>query len=165
MATWAIATESQFLAFYDATMGDAHRYASRLVGSDRCRAEDLVQDVYLGLLRSAKTGSLTEVGVGWVLVAIRHRFLDGLRGDDREQRRLRLAWSRPAVETPDVQTTGEVFSGSHLSDRERAALILRYVDDLPVAEVATALGSTVRATESLLARAKARVRDSEVRHG
>jgi DNA-directed RNA polymerase specialized sigma24 family protein len=84
MGAWAIATEPHFLAFYDATIGDAHRYASRLVGSDRSPAEDLVQEVYLGL-RSAKAGSLTEVGVGWVLVAIRHRFLDGLRGAEREE--------------------------------------------------------------------------------
>jgi len=164
MATWAISTEPQFLAFYDATIGDAHRYASRLVGSDQARAEDLVQDVYLGLLRSAKAGSLTEVGVGWVLVAIRHRFLDGLRGADREERRLRLVWSRAVVETSEVQSTGGVLFGVELNDRERAALILRYVDDLPVAEVAAALGTTVRGAESLLARAKVRVRGSEVRN-
>ena len=154
MGTWAIATEPQFLAFYNATIGDAHRYASRLVGSDGARAEDLVQDVYLGLLRSAKAGSLKEVGVGWVLVAIRHRFLDGLRGADREERRLRLVWSRAAAETSEVEIAGGVLSGVQLNDRERAALILRYVDDLPVAEVAAALGTTVRGAESLLARAR-----------
>ena len=164
MATWAIATESQFLAFYDATIGDAHRYASRLVGSDHSRAEDLVHDVYLGLLRSAKAGSQTEIGLGWLLVAIRHRFLDGLRGADREERRLRLVWSRPVNEAPERESVGGVLADVELNDRERAALILRYVDDLPVAEVAAALGTTVRGAESLLARARARVRDAEVRN-
>ena len=48
-----------------------------------------------------------------------------------------------SAETSEVQTAGGVLSGVQLNDRERAALILRYVDDLPVAEVAAALGTTV----------------------
>ena len=41
----------------------------------------------------------------------------------------------------------------------RAALTLRYLDGLPVGEVATMLGRTVHATESLLIRAKAAYRN------
>ena len=48
-----------------------------------------------------------------------------------------------------------------LSDRERAALIFRYVDDLPVADVAELLGVRVRAAESLLQRAKRNARGTE----
>jgi RNA polymerase sigma-70 factor (ECF subfamily) len=40
----------------------------------------------------------------------------------------------------------------------RAALTLRYVDGLSVAEVARALGRTVHATEALLVRARAAFR-------
>jgi RNA polymerase sigma-70 factor (ECF subfamily) len=42
-----------------------------------------------------------------------------------------------------------------LSADHRLALILRYVDDLAVAEVANHLGRSLRATESILARARA----------
>lgn len=45
-----------------------------------------------------------------------------------------------------------------LPAEQRAAMVLRYVDDLPVAEVARQLGRSVHATESLLARAKATLR-------
>jgi RNA polymerase sigma-70 factor (ECF subfamily) len=41
-----------------------------------------------------------------------------------------------------------------LAPQHRAALTLRYVDDLPVAQVADLLGRTVRATETLLVRAR-----------
>jgi RNA polymerase sigma factor (sigma-70 family) len=47
-----------------------------------------------------------------------------------------------------------------LTDRERAAIILRYVDDLSVAEVADLMGDSLRATESLLQRAKRKVRNT-----
>ena len=44
---------------------------------------------------------------------------------------------------------------SGLSPDERFAIVLRYVDDLTVAQVAKALGRSVRATEAVLTRARA----------
>ena len=41
---------------------------------------------------------------------------------------------------------------------QRAALTLRYLDGLPVAEVARHLGRSLRATETLLARSRAALR-------
>ena len=54
-----------------------------------------------------------------------------------------------------------------LPDDQRAALVFRYHDDLPVADVAALLGRSVDATESLLVRARQRAlrRLSEVDHG
>jgi RNA polymerase sigma-70 factor, ECF subfamily len=43
---------------------------------------------------------------------------------------------------------------SSLAGQHRAALLLRYVDDLPVNEVAAVLGRTLHATEALLVRAR-----------
>ena len=155
MTVWAVDNEERFLSFHDATVRDAFRYASRLTGGDRFRSEELVQEAYFELLRRTRSGEVREVGAGWIVVTIRHRFLDTVRNSEREDRRLRLVWSRPADSGPSA---GSVLDGAALSDRERAALTLRYVDDLAVADVAAALGTTIRATESLLARAKARVR-------
>jgi RNA polymerase sigma-70 factor (ECF subfamily) len=41
-----------------------------------------------------------------------------------------------------------------LSPAHRAALVLRYLDDLPVPQVAEALDRTLHATEALLVRAR-----------
>lgn len=157
-----VAAQGDFLAFYDATVADAHRYASRLTGGDRPRAEDLVQEVYLQLLQGARAGRVTEASFGWLAVALRHRFLDGCRSADRESRRIRLVWSRDEVDDPKPSDE-DLWAGTALSDRERVALTLRYVDDLPVAQVAAELGATLGATESLLARGRARLR-LEARH-
>ena len=43
---------------------------------------------------------------------------------------------------------------------QRAALVLRYGDDLPVGEVARIVGKSVHATESLLARGRSALRAS-----
>ena len=45
-----------------------------------------------------------------------------------------------------------------LGPAHRAALVLRYLDDLPVPQVAETLGRTVHATEALLVRARAAFR-------
>jgi RNA polymerase sigma-70 factor (ECF subfamily) len=59
---------------------------------------------------------------------------------------------------PDETTSSSearlVAALGSLSTNHRLALILRYVDDLPVAEVAKEIGKSVRATESILTRAR-----------
>jgi catechol 2,3-dioxygenase-like lactoylglutathione lyase family enzyme len=52
-----------------------------------------------------------------------------------------------------------ITPGDHEDQRDqRAALTLRYLDGLPVAEVAACVGRSVHATETLLARARAALR-------
>ncbi len=155
---WVIDDEVSLIACYDATVFEVYRYASRLTSGDRGLADDLVQDAYLRLVRAARAGAITEIGVGWLITTVRNRFCDGIRSAQREERRARLAYR------PDEATEAQVVTDlSDLPQRERTALLLRYVDDLPVAEVAELMGSTIHATESLLARARRRVRAREVR--
>ena len=156
--TWDVGSEDGFMACYRATLPEVFRYAAMLCGSDRALAEDVVQDVYLTALSSARSGRVVSLSVGYLIVAVRHRHLDRLRSASRESRRLRLVASSP--------TPPEYFMPSLLSslpERERTALVLRYVDDLPVVQVGRELGVSTRAAESLLARATRRLRNQEVR--
>jgi len=156
--TWDVSSEQGFMACYRATLPEVFRYAAMLCGSDRALAEDIVQDVYLGALSAARDGRVSELSIGYLIVAVRHRHLDRLRSSARESRRLRLVASAPV--------SVEAFVPSLLAsvpERERAALVLRYVDDLPVAQVAKELGVSSHAAESLLARATRRLRNQEVR--
>ena len=156
---WQVDSETALLDFYDHAVDDAFRYASRLTRGDRVAAEDLVQDAFVRLVRAIREGQVHEVGVGWMITTIRRRFIDRLRSNEREQRRLRMVAVEPVVR--DRSPIGAVSMLDGLSERERAALIFRYVDDLPVAEVASLLNTTVRATESLLQRAKRNARGTE----
>jgi RNA polymerase sigma-70 factor, ECF subfamily len=149
---WSVTNEAELLDFYDRSFTPAYRYAARLTRGDGPAAEDLVQDAFVRLVRALQTDDVDEIGVGWLITTIRRRFIDRLRSTEREDRRLLLVATEPSTTDVRPSTTQAVLEG--LSDRERAALIFRYVDDLPVAEVARLLGSSVRATESLLQRAK-----------
>jgi RNA polymerase sigma-70 factor (ECF subfamily) len=158
-AAWNVASEEGFMACYRATFDEVYRYTAMLCGSDRPLAEDVVQDVYMTALDRARAGQLASCSIGYLVVAARHRFLDRVRAAAREDRRLRLVSSVPdepvAVALPPQL--------SDLPDRERAALVLRYVDDLSVAQVGAELGISTHAAESLLARATKRLRHQEVR--
>ncbi len=154
-----VTSDAGLLAFYDAVFADAYRCAARLVWGDRAAAEDLVQDAFVRLVRSIESGAVTTVGGGWMITTLRRIHIDGLRSQEREQRRLQVAAGPPA--SPDTTGTTEFVSMlDGLNDRERTALVLRYVDDLSVADVAELMDSTTRATESLLQRAKQKVRDT-----
>jgi RNA polymerase sigma-70 factor, ECF subfamily len=157
--SWDVSSSEGFLAWYDASVGAAQRYAASLCGTDAALAEDLVHDAYVVLLARARSGSLGHASVGLITTSVRHRYLDGLRRRSAEDRRIQLTGAivAPSDEVDDP-TEG-------LPSHERAALVLRYVDGLSVAEVAAELGLTVHAAESLLMRAKARARKEVRRHG
>jgi RNA polymerase sigma-70 factor (ECF subfamily) len=154
---WSVVDEESLVECYDESVATVYRYASRLTGNDRARTDDLVQEVYLQLVRAARDGTVRSVGMGWLITSVRHRFLDRIRAERREERRLQLVEQLPDAERLDVPGLAS------LPDRERVALVLRYLDDLPVATVADELGMSLHATESLLARARRRMRTQEVR--
>jgi DNA-directed RNA polymerase specialized sigma24 family protein len=156
--TWDVRTEQGYMDCYRATFRDVYRYAAMLCGADRSAAEDLVHDVYVATLKAARRGAVTEVSTGYLTTAVRHRFLDRVRSSQREERRLRLVSS-----TPEPEPAMMPPQLSDLPDRERAVLVLRYVDDLTMAESAAALGISVDAAESLAARALRRLRRQEAR--
>lgn len=156
---WHVSTEEGFMACYRATLPEVFRYAAMLCGSDRALAEDVVQDVYLAALAKARAGALPEVSTGYLIVAVRHRHLDRLRSMQREERRLQLVASQP---TPAFEAAVPARLAA-LPERERTALVLRYVDDLTVPQIAREVGISTHAAESLLARATRRLRNQEVR--
>jgi RNA polymerase sigma-70 factor, ECF subfamily len=150
-------TDDDLLALYERTVAELYRYASRLTGGDRAAADELVQDTYLSVLRRIRAGQQEAVDIGWLIVHCRHRFLDELRRDKRSRAR-----ERRAVELSPVGDRGgrAIDALTSVADEQRVALVLRYVDDLPVVEVARELGRSVHATESLLARARTSLRSA-----
>lgn len=150
---------------YDRTLDEVYRCASRLTGGDRIRTDELVQETYLTVLRRRNRSDTTrfaDIGVGFLIATCRSRFVDGLRSSRRRRRREKLVAHTGRAVAPDepgaIDHGDAIAALATLSDDQRAALVLRYVDDLAVAEVAAQLGRSVRATESLLVRARAALR-------
>lgn len=155
---WNVVSETGFMSYYDATFADAYRSAARLTQGDRPAAEDVVHDAYVGLFDMARRGAVSDVGVGWIVTAVRRRYVDTVRSEERAQRRLRLTASSDVDQGGLDESDGnDLLDG--LSERERAALVLRFVEGLPVGDVAELLDTSVRATESLLQRAKRKSRE------
>jgi RNA polymerase sigma-70 factor, ECF subfamily len=156
------------LALYDSALPEVYGYLASRCGSATV-AEDLTSETFLSAVTAVRQGRVPELTVAWLIGVARHKLVDHWRRREREDRSLRAVDTDP-LDTPadewdvrlDVLTAHRTLAtlGAH----HRSALTLRYLDGLPVREVADCLGRTVGATEVLLVRARAAFRD-RYQHG
>jgi len=153
----AVHPAADVLAFYERSVADVFAYAMRLTAGDRHAAEELVQETYLALVREVRLGRVVGIGVGWAITTCRHRFLDDLRGRRRRiERERRVAAFPTAAGSDGVGDTLEALG--LLASDQRAAMVMRYVDEMSVAEIAGAMERSIHAVESLLARGRETLR-------
>lgn len=125
-------------------------------------AEDLTSDTFMAAVAAARREDPPEISVAWLVGVARHKLADYWRRAEREQRGLavvgRAREDRDDPWAEQLDTTAAHAALSRLPAHQRAALALRYLDGLPVQEVAEHLGRSLHATETLLARARAALR-------
>jgi RNA polymerase sigma factor (sigma-70 family) len=131
--------------------GPSVRLATALTG-DRSVAEELVQDALLEVTRRWDGLDNPE---GYLRTAVVNRCRNHLRHVGVGRRRLPPP-PRLVVEDPGLDDLWDRLTG--LSERRRAALVLRYYEDLPVTEIARLLGCRPGAVSSLLHRGLADLR-------
>ena len=127
-------------------------------------AEDLTAETFTAAVAAVRQGRVpvAEMTVAWLVGVARHKLADHWRRSAREQRGVSAVAvlaeeaDDPWPEHLDVQVAHAALA--RLSGPQRAALTLRYLDGLPVAEVAACLGRSLHATETLLVRARAALR-------
>lgn len=127
-------------------------------------AEDLTAETFMAAVAAVRQGRVRvpEVTVAWLVGVARHKLADHWRRAAREQRSLAAVAvlaeeaGDPWEEHLDAQAAHAALA--RLPGPQRAALTLRYLDGLPVGEVATCLDRSVHATETLLVRARAALR-------
>ena len=101
--------------------------------------------------RSARAGTDRTGDVGFLLSVARSRYLDSWRRQRRLQRKLRLVWAGARDPESAELSAGKVLDHlSACSAEHRVVLMLAYVDDIPIADIAEMLGSSVSSTYSLL---------------
>lgn len=150
-----------FREFYDEALPVVYGYFFKRCGGRRDVVADLTQETFLSALQSLEKGTQVEARLPWVVAIARRRLVDHIRRKTkRESRRVEdpEVWVGPGW-TSDTEVR-LIDALDRLGDDHRLALILRYVDDLEVGEVAELMGKSVRATESLLVRARASLSDS-----
>ena len=150
-------------SMYDAQVRDVFGFVYRRCG-DRSLAEEITQEVFVRLARYHNEHDRLPPAA-WLYQVARNCLIDSWRSQAMRERRLALVHSDARRDAPDP--ADEVVSGDQvlaalgqLPASQRAVLVLRYVDGLPVAEVAAGIGKSVKATESLLARARRRLLSS-----
>jgi RNA polymerase sigma-70 factor (ECF subfamily) len=148
---------AEFRALCTTAIPEVYKFVCRRCG-DPDLAKDLTAEALLAAARRVRDGEPGEVTAAWIKSVARNKLLEHWRRSEREQRRLRLLWG--GREDSDVSWPEDASAEQALkvlrtmAPIHQAVLTLRYLDDLSVPEVARALGRSVHATESLLARAK-----------
>ena len=158
------------LSLYDTALPEVYGYLLSRCGR-RALAEDLTAETFLAAVEAVRKEPPPELSAAWLVGVARHKLADHWRRAAREERGLREADAgRPDADDPwderlDAMVAREVLAS--LGPHHRAALTLRYLDGLPVPQVADHLGRTLHATEALLVRARAAFRRAydEHRHG
>ena len=139
--------------------GALKRHAFLLCGDD-AQSDDLVQEALVRAftrpLRVVRPGG-AEAYVRTIMVNL---FIDGTRRRSRWTRVAPLL--RPASVTPDPadQVSGRdaiVTALRSLSPRQRACVVLRYYEDLPVTDIAAALGISEGTVKGYLSEAMTRL--------
>jgi RNA polymerase sigma-70 factor (ECF subfamily) len=145
------------LALYDEAVPQVYGYLLPRCGNATL-AEDLTAETFLAAVSAVKHETVPRMSIAWLVGVARHKLVDHWRKRARDERNLQaVADEVPPDDDPwdahlDASVAHEVLGG--LGAHHRAALTLRYLDGLPVAEVAEHLGRTLHATEALLVRAR-----------
>jgi RNA polymerase sigma factor (sigma-70 family) len=138
--------------------------ASRLLGWN-VEAEDVVQDVFLAALAGAKSFRASSLLLTWLTTITLNR----CRRHARRQALWRRFWSKsqratreiaPASDRRpmDAETSRQVQSAvAALPIRDREVVVLFYLEQRPVAEIAGLLGASANAVQVRLHRARGRL--------
>lgn len=150
-----------FRLITDRHLHAVHRLAARLLG-DSNEAEEVVQDTFLKLWTHAsrwQPANGDSQVLPWLRSLAMNSCIDRLR-----RRRFRSDEEVPeradetpsAVEQIDQCRLGTLVSSAlrSLPDRQRAAIVLTYYEELPNVDAAEAMSLNLKAFESLLLRAR-----------
>lgn len=157
------------LDLYDIALADVYGYLLRRCGSVST-AQDLTSETFVAAVDAAQRDLVPSLSTAWLIGVARNKLVDHWRRDERRRRSAELIEGLATDPADDWNAVLDALLAqevlARLSPQHRGALTLRYLDGLPVREVAQHLGRTLGATEVLLVRARRQFRESyESVHG
>jgi RNA polymerase sigma-70 factor, ECF subfamily len=153
-------------AFLDHAGPTVYGFVYARVGGDEAVAEDLLQETVVEAIRSAHTFRGDASLRTWMCAIARRRLARHYEAE-RRQAVVESGLALIGVDPEAVERRDEVVRAlGRLPALHRQVLVLKYLDDLPVADVARELGRTVVQVQSLLQRAREGLRRQlEASHG
>lgn len=143
---------------------------ARRVGRDRHRIEDVVGETWLVAVRriasfDPEAGSFLAWLHGIAELAHKNAQRSWARREGRSRRPLDAAAGLPAARAQSRESAGETrelveASFASIPERYRAVLREKYVEELPVEEIARRREASPKAVESLLSRARGAFREA-----
>jgi RNA polymerase sigma-70 factor (ECF subfamily) len=147
------------LGLYDRALPAVYGYLLRRCG-DATTAEDLTSEAFMAAVEAIQGERVPSLSVAWLVGVARHKLVDHWRRLAREDRKLALVDAPESVDEWEQEIDAVRARGvlAELSPQHRCVLTLRYLDGLPVRDIADHMGRTEHATEALLVRARASFR-------
>jgi RNA polymerase sigma-70 factor (ECF subfamily) len=170
--------ERAFSTFFDSYFPRVYRFALPRVGRNEDAAKDVVQAALTKAVRNLNTFRGDAALFTWICTICRREIVDYVRARDRRSDRIVLIEDSPevraaleAIEAPDTDNplanldraeTARLIRSllDRLPSRYGDALEWKYVEGWSVDEIGTELGIGHTAAPSLLARARAAVREA-----
>lgn len=150
--------EQAFREFFDAEFVGLRRLAYLLTG-DWGEAEDLAQETMVRMYRSWNSIKERPAAYARSVLINRHRSLLRRAKVEAKHALVRKSFGPP----PSAELEDEYLvvweALRTLPQRERQAVVLRYYEDMPVAEIAEVLGCPVGTVKSMTHRALGRLRE------
>jgi RNA polymerase sigma factor (sigma-70 family) len=159
VALFRAGSDEAFGVIHDRYRARLFAYSRQMLGGSRSDAEDALQDVFLRAYSALRVDERPVVLKAWLYRVAHNRCMDHLRrpvppaADVFEVSRSPLP--DPLAEAERRDDLRRLVSDMQgLPEQQRSALLMREMEGLSYAELATALDTTVPAVKSLLVRAR-----------
>jgi RNA polymerase sigma-70 factor (ECF subfamily) len=153
------AFDAAFESFYRRHVADIYQYSLAVLGNST-DAEDVTQQTFLNAYRAFQRGERPQKEHNWLIKIAHNVCRMRWRQSSRRPQELPLELARePVAPEADPTSLDEVLAAlAELPFNQRAAIVMREVEDRSYAEIAEVLGTTVPAVEALLFRARTNLR-------
>ncbi|HUR56128.1 MAG TPA: sigma-70 family RNA polymerase sigma factor [Opitutaceae bacterium] len=164
--------EDAFAEFVRRHLPLVYSAALRRLGGDVHRAQDVAQVVFCAAAREAHRLSQHALVTGWLYTATRNAVIDVLRAEKRRRGREQEAHHMYSISsdpgaTADWSRLGPVLDAAmdELSGGDREAVLLRFFQNRPFAEIGRGLGLSEDAARKRVERALEKLGTKLRRHG